>query len=38
VTAATEEQGASTQEMAASAGTLLQAAEKLRALVKEFRV
>jgi len=24
--------------MAASAGTLLQAAEKLRALVKEFRV
>src|SRR5439155_1210008 len=36
--AAAEEQGASTQEMAASAGTLLQAAEKLRALVKEFRV
>ncbi|HET7790328.1 MAG TPA: HAMP domain-containing methyl-accepting chemotaxis protein [Gemmatimonadales bacterium] len=38
VTAATEQQGASTQEMAAAAGALLQAAEKLRSLVKEFRV
>jgi len=38
VTAAAEEQGASTQEMAAAAGGLLQAAEKLRSLVKGFRV
>jgi len=38
VTAATEEQGASTEEMAAAASALLQGAEKLRALVKEFRV
>ena len=38
VTAAAEEQGASTQEMAAAAGALLQAAERLRSLVKEFRV
>jgi methyl-accepting chemotaxis protein len=38
VTAAAEEQGASTEEMAAAAGALLQAAEKLRTLVKEFRV
>ena len=38
VTAAAEQQGASTQEMAAAAGSLLQAAEKLRALVAEFRV
>jgi methyl-accepting chemotaxis protein len=38
VTAAAEEQGASTQEMAAAAGALLQGAEKLRSLVKEFRV
>jgi len=38
VTAAAEEQGASTQEMAAAAGTLLQGAEKLRSLVKGFRV
>jgi methyl-accepting chemotaxis protein len=38
VTAATEEQGASTEEMAAAAGALLQGAEKLRSLVKEFRV
>ncbi|HEV2672222.1 MAG TPA: methyl-accepting chemotaxis protein [Gemmatimonadales bacterium] len=38
VTAATEQQGASTQEMAAAAGHLLQAAEKLRGLVRGFRV
>jgi methyl-accepting chemotaxis protein len=38
VTAAAEEQGASTQEMAAAAGGLLQAAEKLRSLVKGFRL
>jgi methyl-accepting chemotaxis protein len=38
VTAAAEEQGASTQEMAAAAGALLQGAEKLRSLVKGFRV
>jgi len=38
VTAAAEQQGASTQEMAAAAGGLLQAAEKLRGLVKGFRV
>ena len=38
VTAASEEQGASTQEMAAAAGALLQAAEKLRGLVRGFRV
>jgi methyl-accepting chemotaxis protein len=38
VTAAAEEQGASTQEMAAAAAHLLQAAEKLRGLVKGFRV
>lgn len=38
VTAATEEQGASTEEMAAAAGNLLQAAEKLRGLVRGFRV
>ncbi|MGH7569447.1 MAG: methyl-accepting chemotaxis protein [Gemmatimonadales bacterium] len=38
VTAAAEQQGASTQEMAAATGGLLQAAEKLRGLVKGFRV
>ena len=38
VTAATEQQGASTQEMAAAAGGLLQAAEKLRGLVRGFRI
>ncbi|HWC74569.1 MAG TPA: methyl-accepting chemotaxis protein [Gemmatimonadales bacterium] len=38
VTAATEQQGASTQQMAAAAGDLLQAAEKLRAVVRGFRV
>ena len=38
VTAATEQQGASTQQMAAAAGDLLQAAEKLRGLVRGFRV
>jgi methyl-accepting chemotaxis protein len=37
VTAAAQEQGASTEEMAAAAGTLLQAAEKLRGLVRGFR-
>ena len=37
VTAAAQQQGASTQEMAAAAGQLLQAAEKLRGLVKGFR-
>ncbi len=38
VTAATEQQGASTQEMAAAAGELLQAAEKLRGVVRGFRI
>jgi methyl-accepting chemotaxis protein len=38
VTAASEQQGASTQEMAAAAGELLQAAEKLRGLVRGFRI
>jgi methyl-accepting chemotaxis protein len=38
VSAASEQQGASTQELAAGAATLLQAAEKLRSLVKGFRV
>ena len=38
VSAAAEQQGASTQELAAGAATLLQAAEKLRSLVKGFRV
>ncbi len=38
VTAAAEQQGASTEEMAAAAGNLLQAAEKLRGLVRGFRV
>ena len=38
VTAATEQQGASTQEMAAAAGVLLKAAEKLRGLVRGFRI
>jgi methyl-accepting chemotaxis protein len=38
VTAATQQQGASTQEMAAAAGDLLQAAEKLRGLVRGFRI
>ena len=38
VTAATEQQGASTQEMAAAAGDLLHAAEKLRGLVRGFRI
>src|SRR5579884_1148982 len=38
VTAAAQEQGASTEEMAAAAGTLLHAAERLRELVRGFRV
>ena len=38
VTAATEQQGASTQQMAAAAGDLVQAAERLRSLVRGFRV
>jgi methyl-accepting chemotaxis protein len=38
VTAATEQQGASTQQMAAAAGDLLQAAEKLRNMVRGFRI
>ncbi|HVH67271.1 MAG TPA: HAMP domain-containing methyl-accepting chemotaxis protein [Gemmatimonadales bacterium] len=38
VTAAAQQQGASTQQMAAAAGHLLQAAEKLRGLVRGFRV
>ena len=38
VTAATEQQGASTQEMAAAASDLLQSAEKLRGLVRGFRI
>src|SRR2546426_242991 len=37
VTAATQQQGASTQEMAAAAGGLLQAAEKLRGVVRGVR-
>jgi len=37
-TAAAEQQGASTQEMAAAASSLLEAAEKLRGLVRGFRV
>jgi methyl-accepting chemotaxis protein len=37
-TAAAEQQGASTEEMAAAAGNLLQAAEKLRSLVRGFRI
>lgn len=38
VTAAAEQQGASTEELAAATGSLLQAAEKLRGLVRGFRV
>ena len=38
VTAATEQQGASTQEMAAAASSLLEAAERLRGLVRGFRI
>jgi methyl-accepting chemotaxis protein len=38
VTASAQQQGASTEETAAAAGHLLQAAEKLRGLVKGFRV
>ncbi|MGD2134684.1 MAG: methyl-accepting chemotaxis protein [Gemmatimonadales bacterium] len=38
VTAAAEEQGASTEEMAAQAAALSEAADRLRALVKEFRL
>ncbi|MGH7643998.1 MAG: methyl-accepting chemotaxis protein [Gemmatimonadales bacterium] len=38
VTAAVEQQGASTQEIAAATSNLLQAAEKLRGLVRGFRV
>lgn len=38
VTAASQEQGASTQEMAAAASGLLAGAEKLRELVKGFRL
>jgi methyl-accepting chemotaxis protein len=38
VTAASQQQGASTQEMAAAAGDLLQAAEKLRGMVRGFRI
>jgi methyl-accepting chemotaxis protein len=38
VTAAAEQQGASTEEMAAATSGLLQAAERLRELVKGFRV
>jgi methyl-accepting chemotaxis protein len=37
VTAAAQQQGASTEETAAAAGHLLQAAEKLRGLVRGFR-
>ena len=37
VTAAAEEQGASTEQTAAAAGHLLQAAEKLKGLVRGFR-
>jgi methyl-accepting chemotaxis protein len=38
VTAAAQQQGASTQQMAATSGQLLQAAQKLRGLVKGLRV
>ena len=38
VTAATEQQGASTEQMAAAASSLLQGAEKLRNLVRGFRI
>jgi methyl-accepting chemotaxis protein len=38
VTAAAQQQGASTQQMAAAAGNLLQAAEKLRGLVRGLKV
>ncbi len=38
VTASAEEQGAATEQIAAAAGALLQAAEKLRGLVRGFRV
>src|SRR5881396_939426 len=38
VTAAAEQQGASTEEMAAAASSLLEAAERLRGLVRGFRV
>lgn len=38
VTAAAEQQGAATEQMAAQAGELTQAAERLRTLVKGFRV
>src|SRR5207244_13072478 len=38
VTAAAQQQGASTEEMASAAGNLLHAAEKLRELVRGFRV
>jgi len=38
ITAASQQQGASTQQMAAAAAALLQAAEKLRGLVRGFRV
>ncbi len=38
VTAAAQQQGASTEQMAAAAATLLQAAEKLRGLVRGFRI
>ncbi len=38
VTAAAQEQGAATEQMAAQAGELSQAAQRLRALVKGFRV
>lgn len=37
VSASAQEQGASTEEMAAAAGQLLQAAEKLRGVVRGFR-
>jgi methyl-accepting chemotaxis protein len=37
VSSAAQQQGASTEQMAAAAGQLLQAAEKLRGLVKGFR-
>src|SRR5216117_2888180 len=37
-TAAAEQQGASTEEMAAAASSLLEAAERLRGLVRGFRV
>src|SRR5438093_638076 len=38
VTAATQQQGASTQEMAAAAAHMLEAAEKLRGVVRGLRV